>query len=55
MSRSPKNTGNPLLDLLRAVAELSSAVTSGVIGRPTAPGPVVDIRHGKGHDPRPRR
>ncbi|MFC7382833.1 hypothetical protein [Sphaerisporangium rhizosphaerae] len=54
MSHTPKSTGSALRELLRAVAGLTSGLSSGIIGKPTAPGPVVDIRDGKGHDPRRR-
>ncbi|MCW2879276.1 MAG: hypothetical protein JWQ95_3376 [Sphaerisporangium sp.] len=47
MSSAPKSNKSLLRELFEAVSKLSSAVSSGVVGRPTSPGPVVDIRHGK--------
>lgn len=48
MSSSPKGT-SLIAELLRAVTKLSS----GVIGNPTSPGPVVDARDGKRRPTRP--
>ncbi|WP_248959475.1 hypothetical protein [Sphaerisporangium perillae] len=55
MSSTPKGAGSLLHELLRAVTKLSSAVSSGVVGKPINPGPVVDPRQGPGPDPLRRR
>lgn len=53
MSSTPKSTKSLVQELFQAVSKLSSAVSSGVIGTPINPGPVVEPRRGTA--PRPRR